>query len=1223
LGAIPAVNLTASNNSLTVTPATAATAGLNDSATINLTSVHTTTTNTVTIDGVENLTINSSGASGSTAADGVTITQTNIAGNGLLKSVTLGGTGTSKLAVSLTGAGTGTTGTTATVTGATGADDIQITLPAVASKLSADLGAGDDIVRLSSLDAAQTISGGAGTDTLILSGAGTYASTATANITSFEKVILTGTASPTLATSDLTYTAAAGGTYTNLAAGATVNLRAGGTLTLANTALTGTTDAVTVNVGTSTTVGTTAATIAAGTHDVVTVNALTRSDTLATANATYTISGTTLNTVTLNAPHAVTLAGGSTALTTINASGVTGNFTQGGTVSTTTALTVTGGQGNDIITGGALNDSLVGGAGNDTITGGVGQDNLTGGTGNDVFSFAVNAVGAVVSSATAPDTITDFESGKDRIQIAQQNDRFAGNVANVQLGLASMTAANQSFFVTSENTLYVVSGYANGAGVIANTDTIIKLGSSVTSLVAADVSAASSTGGADLTTTGVNGLAATDATVNAQTALSAFNDIVRTNNSAHLIASAFNGGNGTDELRINGGGSLTAANLQNVVGFETYTLANTTVSGGATTDFSIVIDDDQVASGTTLTVNAAGVTGVTVVSGSTISAVTFDASAVTSATATPRAVSVTGGSGNDVLTGGAGNDTLSGGIGDDTLTGGAGNDSIVGGAGADSLVAEGVDTISGGDGNDTLSVAGITIGSSTTTPQIDLGAGVNTVSLATGANIQYASLLATGGVYGITVANNASVTMTPSQFTSAYQVLGGATETITFSTSAGTIDVSASTVEKFTLSAGTPATGTNTVTVGTNQTSVTGAAGVDTFIYGATLTSADTVNGGDGSDVLNFTDATGSTTDIDNVTNIERINLGAAVTEIVGVEANIAALATLTINAASATSLNYSTTETNGFLSIIGSGGADVISAGALSDTIDGGAGIDTITGGLGNDSLSGGSGTTVDRIYGDNGGTKAVTTLAATVGAASTGTASVVIAGITTTVNVGANAGATETALSTAINANAALAGIATASAASGDLVVTFLVDGALQATASASDGGNTFAATATTTGTAGTTGVDTIDGGAGADLIFGGGGADALTGGAGDDQFFFLKAQSVLGSVATITDYRGANGSDTILLANVTTAVGTVSTIQDFSAQTSFGAALNAAANSNTVDNGLIGFIYGGDTYLLVETDTGNETAYVAGDFVVKITGTPFTTSTALNSIGFDGLV
>jgi hypothetical protein len=118
-------------------------------------------------------------------------------------------------------------------------------------------------------------------------------------------------------------------------------------------------------------------------------------------------------------------------------------------------------------------------------------------------------------------------------------------------------------------------------------------------------------------------------------------------------------------------------------------------------------------------------------------------------------------------------------------------------------------------------------------------------------------------------------------------------------------------------------------------------------------------------------------------------------------------------------------------------------------------------------------------------------------------------------------------------------------------------------------------------------------------------------------------LKAQSALGSVATITDYRGANGSDTILLGNVTTAVGTVSTVQDFSAQASFGAALNAAANSNTVDNGLIGFIYGGDTYLMVETDTANETVYVAGDFVVKLTGTPFTTATALSSIGFDGLV
>ena len=159
-----------------------------------------------------------------------------------------------------------------------------------------------------------------------------------------------------------------------------------------------------------------------------------------------------------------------------------------------------------------------------------------------------------------------------------------------------------------------------------------------------------------------------------------------------------------------------------------------------------------------------------------------------------------------------------------------------------------------------------------------------------------------------------------------------------------------------------------------------------------------------------------------------------------------------------------------------------------------------------------------------------------------------------------------------------------------------------------------------------------DSIDGGAGNDLIVGGGGADTLTGGAGADRFAFIQSNSVLVSVATITDYRAATGnnagaSDTILLLDVATAIGTVATVQDLSSQASLGAALNAAANGNSVDNGLVVFMWGGDTYILVETDDGtgaggNTTTFVATDFLVKLTGTPFTTSTALNTIGFDGL-
>lgn len=77
--------------------------------------------------------------------------------------------------------------------------------------------------------------------------------------------------------------------------------------------------------------------------------------------------------------------------------------------------TLIGGTGNDILVGdlGDLsgNDILVGGAGHDLLVGGLGNDIMTGGAGNDVFRF--DQIGA----SPASDTITDFEVGKDILDL--------------------------------------------------------------------------------------------------------------------------------------------------------------------------------------------------------------------------------------------------------------------------------------------------------------------------------------------------------------------------------------------------------------------------------------------------------------------------------------------------------------------------------------------------------------------------------------------------------------------------------------------------------------------------------------------------------------------------------------------------------------------------------------------------------------------------------------
>lgn len=75
-----------------------------------------------------------------------------------------------------------------------------------------------------------------------------------------------------------------------------------------------------------------------------------------------------------------------------------------------------GGKGNDELSGGAGNDVLEGGDGRDTLIGGAGRDTLTGGDGPDTFVYTALADSA--AGAANRDTITDFLSGTDRIDLS-------------------------------------------------------------------------------------------------------------------------------------------------------------------------------------------------------------------------------------------------------------------------------------------------------------------------------------------------------------------------------------------------------------------------------------------------------------------------------------------------------------------------------------------------------------------------------------------------------------------------------------------------------------------------------------------------------------------------------------------------------------------------------------------------------------------------------------
>jgi Ca2+-binding RTX toxin-like protein len=115
--------------------------------------------------------------------------------------------------------------------------------------------------------------------------------------------------------------------------------------------------------------------------------------------------------------------------------------------------TITGNAANNLLNGGAGNDILNGGAGNDTLNGGAGSDTLNGGAGNDVHVFQFGQ-----STAAAPDRITDFAFGTDKIDLLTSS------------GLA--TPAPTSFSRAANNTAttltsVVTSVFADANGALA------------------------------------------------------------------------------------------------------------------------------------------------------------------------------------------------------------------------------------------------------------------------------------------------------------------------------------------------------------------------------------------------------------------------------------------------------------------------------------------------------------------------------------------------------------------------------------------------------------------------------------------------------------------------------------------------------------------------------------------------------------------------------------
>ncbi|MBP0049725.1 DUF4214 domain-containing protein [Marinobacterium sp. AK62] len=147
---------------------------------------------------------------------------------------------------------------------------------------------------------------------------------------------------------------------------------------------------------------------------------------------------------------------------------------------------ITGGEGNDLIKSGAGADTVDGGAGDDIITGGTQADSLTGGEGADFFRYDA----LEDSNSTNTDTITDFVSGEDKVEILDSiltgALNFAGNAADFGTAQGNTTDGDGQIdyvFQQDNNTLWVD---LNDDGTLNADDLQIKL-DGVSAIAAGDV----------------------------------------------------------------------------------------------------------------------------------------------------------------------------------------------------------------------------------------------------------------------------------------------------------------------------------------------------------------------------------------------------------------------------------------------------------------------------------------------------------------------------------------------------------------------------------------------------------------------------------------------------------------------------------------------------------------------------------------------------------------
>lgn len=694
------------------------------------------------------LAINGTTAGSFTADNGIETLAVTVAGANATITDLVGGTNTSTMTI---GAGVNLTVSNALeaftsidATGSTG--NISVAADNTTDRdLAITMGAGDDTLNMGSrLTNADTLAGGDGTDTLVVSDNSDITDLTSANnVSGFETIRLTE-ASAAANFDDLTgYTTidirGNGMTTSNVAEGTALLFsdNATGTSThgVLNAANAGTTNAVTVTLdNTTASTDTDVATLVL--NGIETINIVSEGDVSTTASSTLfgadQADSNSIATLTAAAATTINISGSTdlfavgtgstvTANTAVDASAMTGSLVYVNRSTATAATSITGGSnddeltgrnGLDNITGGAGNDSLVGGGGNDIISGGDGIDTITGGAGNDVITGG--AGNDVIDTSTGDDNVdagagddtvvlttafaTDLTSadtiaagdGADTLRVdgtaAVNMVTGAGNLANVSgIETIALNAGTAQTLTINDLTLGINDGNAITARAASTQAHVVDASGVLNSASQVNLTAA-----AAVTQT----ITYTISNAKDNLAFNASDGEILATTAAYLTANdTIVGGSATGDRILFSIDSATTIDttaeshaLLNVSGVETLAIDRT--NGTATADYVITLGDTFVSNNYDNTNDVFTISSDASDQGDT----DIDGSAVSGS----FKLNITGGTAADTIKGGAAADTLTGGAGADTIEAGSGNDEVAGGTGADRLT--------GGDGSDDFAV---------------------------------------------------------------------------------------------------------------------------------------------------------------------------------------------------------------------------------------------------------------------------------------------------------------------------------------------------------------------------------------------------------------------------------------------------------------------------------------------------------------------------------------